>query len=139
MSDDAREAYDALCCWTLGRGDATFVHQHVVDAYAAQSATPASKPIGIVFALVGLYLHTERGRDGRFVQRVHMALARRRRDWPVLALPEARGDVTARDVLAAPEGPGRDAAIDAWCASVWDAYRAQRATIVALLEEHGLA
>jgi len=31
-------AYHRLCAYTLQRGDATFIHQHVVDAFAAQRA-----------------------------------------------------------------------------------------------------
>jgi len=65
------EAYDALCAYTLTRGDAAFIHQHVVDAFAAQSADEATKPITLTFALVGLYLHVERQFTGREVQRAH--------------------------------------------------------------------
>src|SRR6185295_5352013 len=67
-----RESYDALCCYTLERGDAAFIHQHVVDAFIAQNAGEHTKPIGLAFALIGLYLHLERGFSGKQVQRVHM-------------------------------------------------------------------
>jgi hypothetical protein len=40
-----------------------------VDAYAAQHATPASKPITTAFALIGLFLFAERGFTGKQVQR----------------------------------------------------------------------
>ena len=44
---DAAElaAYHEVCAYTLTRGDAAFVHQLVVDAWAAQHASPASKPM----------------------------------------------------------------------------------------------
>jgi Family of unknown function (DUF5946) len=138
MSVDA-EAYDALCCYTLAHGDAAFIHQHVVDAFMAQNADERTKPIGLTFALAGLYLHVERGVSGREVQRVHMALAKRKQVWPSFALPRERGTMTAADVMAAPPGPQRDRAIDDWCASVWQEFRGSREAIVELLRQHGLA
>lgn len=120
---DPQETYDALCCYTLERGDATFIHQHVVDAYIAQNADAHTKPIALAFALIGLYLHVERGFSGKQVQRMHMALAREKRTWPAFTLPHERGRMTVVDVMAATPGAERDGAIDRWCASVWDAYR----------------
>lgn len=135
---DEREAYHELCAYTLGRGDPDFVHQHVVDAWMAQHADDAMRPIGLAFALVGLYLRVERGFTGRQVQRVHMALARRGRDWPAFPLPAERGSLGACHVMSAAAGPERDRAIDAWCASVWEAFRDNRAAVAALLAEHGV-
>lgn len=131
-------AYHELCAYTLGHGGRAFVHQHVVDAWAAQRATAGTKPIALTFALVGLYLHLERGFTGREVQRAHMVLARVRRPWPTFAPPAARGAITAADVLAAAPGLARDAAIDAWCAAVWAAYAESRAAVMALLEPYDL-
>src|SRR5438067_3221775 len=54
---------------------ATQLLQHVVDAYAAQTARASTKPITLAFALVGLYLHLEKNQTGKQVQRVHMLLA----------------------------------------------------------------
>lgn len=133
-----REAHEELQCYTLARGDATFIHQHVVDAWTAQHADANTKPIGLTFALVGLYLHLERGTTGREVQRIHMALGRQRRTWPTFPLPHDRGAMTVVDVMAAPAGPERDRAIDAWCGSVWAAFGGCRAVVVALLEQHGV-
>ncbi|HKN67515.1 MAG TPA: DUF5946 family protein, partial [Gemmatimonadaceae bacterium] len=90
-----RDAYDELCAYTLTHGDVTFIHQHVVDAWAAQHATPESKPIGVTFALAGLYLHVERQLTGRQVQLAHMRMAKQKRDWPAFILPESRGTMTA--------------------------------------------
>jgi hypothetical protein len=132
------DAYHELSAYTLTRGDATFIHQHVVDAWAAQHAHAGSKPIGVFFALVGLYLHVERGRTGREVQRAHMALAKKPEAWPVGALPPTRGEMTAVDVLAAPAGAARDAAISRWAASVWAAYTASRASVEAVLSRRGI-
>ena len=133
MADD--DAYDELAAYTLAHGDPAFIHQHVVDAFAAQYATGDSKPIGVAFALIGLYLHVERGRSGREVQLAHMRLGRRRRQWPAFDLPPTRGEMTIADVLDAPPGPERDRAIDEWCASVWRAWSGSRAGVIALLNE----
>jgi len=131
-------AYDELQAYTLAHGDPAFLHQHVVDAWSAQHADEQTKPIVLAFALVGLYLHLERGFSGRQVQRAHMALARRKRSWPSFTLPRERGTVTVSQVMAAPAGPERDEAIEAWCASVWAAFGDSHGTVAALLEEHGV-
>ena len=94
------EAYYDLTCWTLVRQDAGFVHQHAVDAYAAQHVGERMRPITAVFALIGLYLAVERGYTGREVQLVHMKIGRRR-DWPRLEPPKDRGELTVMDILLA--------------------------------------
>ena len=132
-----REAYDELCGYTLTHGDLTFIHQHVVDAWAAQHATPNGKPIGVTFALAGLYLHVERQLTGRQVQLAHMKMARQKRSWPAFVLPETRGAITAIDVMRAPEGEERDNAIHGWAESVWEAFSMNRLTLVKLLAEYG--
>ena len=68
-----------------------------------------------------------------------MAMARERHAWPAFPLPADRGALTAADVLAAPPGVGRDAAIDAWCAAVWAAYADSHAAVAALVRRHGIA
>lgn len=137
MPDD-KEAYDELCAYTLAHGDPAFVHQHVVDARAAQRADERTKPIALAFALAGLYLHLVKGRTGREVQRVHMLLAKKKTTWPTFPLPSVRGSLTAADVMAAPPGPARDRAIDAWCASVWEAFRDNHRAVEQFLERHGI-
>lgn len=134
-SDDGREValYHELAAYTLSHADKSFVHQCVVDAWAAQHADDHTRPITLCFALVGLYLHVERGFTGRQVQRVHSLLAGRRKDWPHFSVPADRGQITVRDVLHAPAGPDRDALIDQWCAAVWHAYQSTRPEIIALL------
>ncbi|HKF45810.1 MAG TPA: DUF5946 family protein [Terracidiphilus sp.] len=125
--------YHELCAYTLGHGDPAFLHQHVVDAYAAQHAHESGKPIGPVFALVGLYLHVERGFTGRQVQRVHMQLGEDHRKWAMPPLPLERGAIGVRHVMAAAPGPERDAMIHRWCASVWSVFGDARNQIVELL------
>src|SRR5579871_2649405 len=48
-----QEILHELSFYTLQLGDPEFIHQHVVDAYAVQHAGPQSKPIAIVFGLIG--------------------------------------------------------------------------------------
>lgn len=72
------------------------------------------------------------------MQQAHMALAQHKRSWPSFALPDERGSVTASQVMATPAGPERDQATDAWCASVWDAYRESHKAVAELLEQHGI-
>lgn len=138
MTPEEEHAYHAVSAYTLTRGDATFIHQHVVDAWAAQHATAECKPIGVFFALVGLYLHVERGLTGREVQRAHMALAASPEAWPLGPLPSGRGTVTAIDVLAAPEGPERDERVSEWAKAVWAVYAEHRETVEALLLRRGI-
>ena len=130
-----RDLYHNLSYYTLTHPQPGFIHQFIVDAFAAQRATTRTKPIRLAFALVGLYLHIEKGYTGRQVQQAHMRLARSKRTWPTFKLPEYRGDVTVSDVLAAQPGAERDAAIEKWCRSVWNAYRESHAQVAQLLEE----
>ena len=132
------QAYHEICAYTLTHGGSDFIHQHVVDAWAAQHANAASKPIAVFFALVGLFLHVERGFTGREVQRVHMELGARPEPWPAGPLPILRGATTARDVLAAPEGAERDAMIHGWARDVWNAYAQSREHVVELLTRRGI-
>jgi hypothetical protein len=135
---DERQAYEELQAYTLTLGDPTFLHQHVVDAWAAQHADARTKPIAITFALMGLYLHLEHGFTGRAVQLAHMKLGQRRHKWPTFALPRERGAVTAIDVMAAAPGRARASALDAWCASVWAAYAESHRTMAELMVRHGV-
>jgi hypothetical protein len=132
--DTMRAAFDEVYAYTMGRPG--FILQHVVDAFAVQTANDESRPIGVVLGLVGLYLKVEKQFSGRQVQRVHMELGRRKREWPRVYLPEDRGSTTVADVLAVSAGPERDVAINNWCRSVWTAFSTNRQTIISLLQEH---
>lgn len=117
------EAYHELCGYTLALGDPAFIHQHVVDAFAAQTADEQTKPIKLTFALIGLHLHVDRLFTGKEVQRAHQHLARAKRAWPSFGLPSERGTIRAAEVLNAPAGSERDDLIHAWCAAVWSPFR----------------
>ena len=118
-----QEKYFELSYYTLAHRDPRFIHQHIVDAYAAQTADNTTKPIKISFALIGLYLYLERNFTGRQVQLAHMTLANRNKTWPKFDLPKLRGEITVANVLSMPEGDKRDEMIRRWCVSVWQAHR----------------
>lgn len=128
--------YDQLYVYAGSRGRERFILQNVVDAHHAQTATDQTKTIVIIMALVGLYLHVERGFSGLQVQHVHMQLGRKKHQWPKIVRPPTRGTVTPEDVMRVPEGDERDGAIADWCRSVWEAYRQNRETIIDLLQRH---
>ncbi len=66
-----QEQYYELSFYTLAHPDKDFIHQHIVDAYAAQTASEKTKPITIYFSLAGLYLFIEKDYTGRQVQKAH--------------------------------------------------------------------
>lgn len=129
------DIYNELSYYTLAHPDPRFIHQHVLDAYAAQNADENSKPIGVVFGLVGLYLYVEKNFTGRQVQKAHMQLAKRRREWVRPALPKGRGAIIVKNVLAAAPGEVRDAMIRNWCESVWESWEESRGKIVELVRD----
>ena len=131
--DELQEKFYELSYYTLAHSHPAFIHQHIVDAFAAQTADQNTKPISLAFALIGLCLYLEKNYTGKQVQLAHMALAPRKREWPNFDLPESRGEITVVDVLNEPAGPARDAKIREWCASVWQAYRASHQQVLELL------
>lgn len=136
---DTQEAFHILCFYTLAHPDRDyFIHQHVVDAFHAQTATDHSKPISILYSLIGLYLFLEKGFTGKEVQLAHMQLAKNKPPGPSLSLPLERGTMTVVDVIKLPEGAVRDAGIRAWCQTVWDAYLDWQDAIAAYLLAQGI-
>jgi len=130
-----QELFDELCFYTLSHPDPAFLHQHAVDSFAAQHADAQSKPITVVFGLIGLYLFLEKGFTGKQVQKMHMQLARQRKVWPAISPPGVQARITVSDVLAAPRGPERDNAIRDWCVSVWETWQPRRGLIVDLVRK----
>lgn len=128
------DLYNELAFYTLAHRNPAFIHQHIVDAFTAQHADESTKPVAVMFALIGLYLHLEKGYTGKQVQRAHMQLARRPNTWPRLPLPNDRGEIQIEHVLAAQPGPDRDAMIDRWCASVWGSWSQSRAGVVEIAQ-----
>ncbi len=130
-----RKLYDELSAFTLSIGDIGFIHQLVVDAYAAQHSGPNVKSITTAFALIGLYLTFERGFTGKQVQQAHMILAKVRRQWPRFDPPKEKGGLlTVHDVLKDLTKENYDMQIKAWGKSVWLSWRPQHDKIRKLVE-----
>ena len=70
---------EELTYYTLNKADRNFIHQHVVDAYAAQNADAETKPITLFFALAGLYLLIEKNYTGKEVQAAHIKMSTRKK------------------------------------------------------------
>lgn len=120
--------------YTLARAGRDFIHQHLVDAYGAQHVRESKSTIGAAFALTGLYLAVEKGFSGRQVQLMHMKMARRSKEWPRFDAPPRAGAMTVADAVAAEPGPKRDQVILDWCASVWDAWKADQGRVREMLD-----
>jgi hypothetical protein len=135
MKKSDQDLYSELTYYTLSHPDKNnFIHQHVVDAYAAQNADENTKPIALTFALAGLYLFIEKNYSGRQVQVAHTRMAKDKKAWPEIGLPAQRGEVTISDVLMIPPGAERDLMIKKWCQSVWKAYDDSHGTIVSFVK-----
>jgi hypothetical protein len=135
MTLTAEEAYEQICYYTLSLQDEDFIHQHVVDAYAAQTVTHTDKPIRLFFALVGLFLHVEKGFNGRQIQKAHMQIARSKYTWPRFERPTDRGAITAIGVAKTNPGTGRNETIERWCRAVWQQYSHTRPVLEAFLKD----
>jgi hypothetical protein len=130
-----QQLYYQLSYYTLSHRDSEFIHQCIVDAFTAQTATEKTKPIAISFALIGLYLAVEKHWTGRQVQLAHMLLSKKRKSWLTHDLPKDRGSITVSDVLKVPEGPHRDEMIVKWCASVWKAFESSHQKVIDLVHK----
>jgi hypothetical protein len=71
QSNLEQEKYYELSYYTLAHDDPRFIHQHIVDAFAAQTANQDTNPIKVAFALIGLYLYLEKDYTGKEVQLAH--------------------------------------------------------------------
>ncbi|MFN7492994.1 MAG: DUF5946 family protein [Cyclobacteriaceae bacterium] len=121
-TETPQDQFNELSYYTLAHDRTYFIHQHAVDAFAAQTADENTKPIKITFALIGLYLFLERGFTGKQVQQAHVKMSQNKKLWPSLPLPIQRGEITVVHVLKASSGEPRDRLIREWCESVWKEY-----------------
>jgi hypothetical protein len=125
--------YGELTTYTLTQGDSTFMRQLAVDTYRAQHATVDGPPIGVAFALIGLYYVCEHGYTGRQVQHMHRLLAQRSKTWPRFVPPSHMGAVTVVDVVRARPGAERDDLLRQWCRAVWNAWRPEHERVKELI------
>jgi hypothetical protein len=129
-----QDQFNELSYYTLQHPDQIyFIHQHIVDAWQAQTADAGTKPITLFFSLAGLYLHLEKQYSGRQVQQAHSELAQNKKEWPKIELPLYRGSVTVAHVLQTDAGPQRDLMIRSWCNSVWKAYQNSHKLVAAFV------
>jgi hypothetical protein len=120
---------DELSLYTYSRNREEFIHQHVVDAYAAQHVGQDTKSITLAAALIGLYLFAVRNYTGRKVQQVHMQLGNKMKEWPLFPAPARKSDITVADVLTTPPGVPRDEVIRRWARAVWDMWEERHAGV----------
>lgn len=132
--DDPLQQFHELSFYTLSHGDPKFIHQHIVDAFAVQTADENTKPIAVIFGLAGLYLLIEKNFTGREVQQMHLLMSQNKKPWPQIKLPINRGAITVAEVLATNPGKERDEMIYKWCESVWEAFAESREEIIRLVE-----
>ncbi|HEX6548509.1 MAG TPA: DUF5946 family protein [Candidatus Dormibacteraeota bacterium] len=132
-SGECRALMHEVSYYTLGHGRELFIHQHLVDAYGAQHVRPSGPTIAAAFALAGLYLSVEKGWSGLQVQRMHMLMARRSKQWPRYLPPPGVGPLTVADVHAAEPGPARDQMLIEWCSTVWAAWREDQVRVREML------
>ncbi len=127
--------YHELAFYTLSLRDEEFIHQHMLDAYGAQTASEESKPTALFFSLAGLYLLLEKKYSGRQVQKAHQIMAAKTKNFIRLDLPESGGQISIDDVLNEPAGAERNQKIMEWCKSVWSAYSRQHRQIIEATEQ----
>jgi len=128
-SGECEQVYSDLMCYTVAKRDPEFIHQHVVDTYAAQHAGGSTRNITVAFGLIGLYLALEKGYTGKQVQQAHMRIAKVRKVWPRLEPPLRPAVLTVMDVLQAGTDEEKDAMIRKWMAAVWESWSDRHAWI----------
>ena len=136
-SAPCRQLMYELSYYTLGLGDAAFIHQLAVDTYAAAHYSKKVKPITIAFALVGLYLVNEKKFSGKKVQQVHTDLAKANSSkiWPEFDLPMSKNWLTIKDVLQVSDDRKQEM-IRKWNQSVWNVWNKDEEKIVELLQRY---
>lgn len=133
-SDSCKDLYNKLSLYTLSHPNQNFfIHQYIVDAYAAQHANENAKPIATAFALIGLCLFADYGYTGKQVQKAHIELAKIKRAWPLFIQPKEKAIITVSDVLSVQPGEKRDEMIKKWANAVWDMWRGQHSAIMELV------
>lgn len=91
---DKQDLYNELAFYTLSHPAPDFIHQHIVDAFVAQSAKKETKWIAIYYALIGLYLYVEKGYTGKQIQLEHIRLSNQKKEFLPFELPRNKGNFT---------------------------------------------
>jgi hypothetical protein len=108
-------------------------HQLLVDTYAAQHVGDRTPAIGTAFALIGLQLALEDGRDGLEVRDAHQQLAAAFKTWPRFEPPDGRGSLTVFDLAMADSPREHVERLRAWAADVWAAWAPSHDAVRALV------
>lgn len=127
--------YYELSYFTLSLQDEDFIHQLIVDTYAAQHFGINTKPITITFALVGLYLVNERHYTGKHVQQVHIDLANKSQKWPKFKLDNKSANINVLDILNCPDNK-KPHLIKEWSKSVWLTWKHEKEKVSCLLNKY---
>lgn len=109
--------------------DEEFIHQMAIDTYEAQHGGGDTKNIAVVFGLVGLYLSLEKNYSGRQVQKAHMILGEKNKEWPKLEPPTFNWEYTVKDVLDSSLEKGLKEEIRKWAEVTWRGWGEQQKTI----------
>lgn len=128
------ELYNQLAYYTLSHKGKDFIHQHLVDAYTIQTANENTKPIAIIYALAGIYLHVEKNYTGKEVQLAHMEMSKKSKQFPKITLPENRGAINISDIIKIDKPEEKDQAIHKWCTSIWESFSSHHKEIIELIE-----
>lgn len=128
------EQYNQLAFYTLSHKGKDFIHQHLVDAYTIQTANEHTKPIAIIYALAGIYIHVEKNYTGKEVQQAHLIMSKKSKIFPTITLPKNRGTITISDIIKIDNPEEKDIAIHKWCESVWQAFSTQHEIIIEITE-----
>ena len=129
------QLYGKLSAFTLSLRDPDFIHQLMVDTYAAQHSGPNVKPISTTFAMIGLYLTFEKGYTGKQVQRTHIFLAKKNKEWPRFDRLKEKNALTVLDVLQSPESEYMNM-IRKWGKSVWEMWKPEHESVRKLVETY---
>ncbi len=124
-----------LSGYTLSLQDEYFIHQLVVDTYAAQHVGEMVKPISTTFALIGLCLVFKHNYTGKQVQRAHMILANKTKEWPRFTPPKEKSLLTVLDVVDVQDDEKKNMIVK-WGKSVWDTWKPEHAGVAQLLHKY---
>lgn len=134
-SSACRELYYQLSYYTLSLQDEDFIHQLIVDTYAAQHYGKNMKPMTITFALIGLYLVNEKDYSGKKVQLIHMKLANKAKNWPSFFLPKQKAHLTVKEVFEKKDDKKQEM-IRNWCKDVWKIWKPEENMIASILQKY---
>jgi len=92
-------------------------------------------PQSTTFAMIGLYLTFEKGYTGKQVQRTHIFLAKKNKEWPRFDRLKEKNALTVLDVLQSPESEYMNM-IRKWGKSVWEMWKPEHESVRKLVETY---